>query len=186
MQLRSLTVSLLAAASLAAAQFKVTMPAAENWWVAGSTNVLAWDCQAANAPQTFTVLITNQDLSQYPAPLAIIAIQNNYDCSILITQNQASQAPGTGYEILLANPLNNTDVYARSEQFEIKRLGERYPSQEAAASSSASAAAASASASKAASEGKDNKDNGAVASGRVAAAFLMGAVGVVGGALAIL
>ena len=43
-------------------------------------------------------------------PLAIIAIQKNYDCSIMITQDQSNQAAGTGYQVYLANPINNTDV----------------------------------------------------------------------------
>jgi len=40
----------------------------------------------------------------------VIAIQKNYDCSITITQDQANQPVGTGWTVLLANPLNNTDV----------------------------------------------------------------------------
>jgi hypothetical protein len=40
----------------------------------------------------------------------VIAIQQNYDCSITISQDQANQAVGTGWTVLLANPLNNTDV----------------------------------------------------------------------------
>jgi hypothetical protein len=44
------------------------------------------------------------------APQAILAIQQNADCSKLITQEQSAQTPATGYSILLANPLNSTDV----------------------------------------------------------------------------
>ena len=44
------------------------------------------------------------------APLAIIAQENNFDCSKTITQDQANQPAGTGYTILLADPLNNTNV----------------------------------------------------------------------------
>lgn len=42
--------------------------------------------------------------------MPIIAILNNFDCSKEITQDQANQAAGTGYTILLANTLNSTDV----------------------------------------------------------------------------
>lgn len=44
------------------------------------------------------------------APLAIIAEQANADCIKSITQDQANQPAGTGYTVLLANPLNNTQV----------------------------------------------------------------------------
>jgi len=114
--------------SLAAAQLTVTNPSASIWWVAQSQNVLAWTCNTS--PQTeFTVLITNQDKTKYPSPLAFIAIQQNFQCSIVITQDQANQPAGQGWQILFANPLNNTDVYATSDVFEIKPLGSAYPSQ---------------------------------------------------------
>lgn len=186
MQTRSFVVSLLAAASLVAAQFRVTMPGSNNWWVARSTNVLEWTCREANAPAQFTVLIGNSDPTILVQPLAIIAQQNNFDCSIIITQDQANQAAGQGYTIYLANPLNNTDVYAASEPFEIKPLGSLYPTQQAAAASSASAAAASASAAAQASNGNgDGKNSGAlsVRSG-VIGGMAAGVVGLVGGMVA--
>ncbi|KAF5336355.1 hypothetical protein D9611_006599 [Ephemerocybe angulata] len=181
MQFRSIAISVVAVASMAAAQLTVTTPSAANWWVAKSTNVLQWSCKADNVPQTFTVLIGNQNPAVLVQPLAIIAIQNNYDCSVLITQDQANQAAGTGYEVLLANPINNTDVYARSEAFEIKPLGSLYPTQQAEQVASASAAAASASTTAASSSTK--KGNSAAGLG---ASLVLAAAGVVGGVLAVL
>jgi hypothetical protein len=183
MQFRSLALAALAMASTAVAQLKIKNPNSQNWWVAKSTNVLEWSCNEANVPQQFTVLVSNQNPAILVSPLAIIAIQQNYQCSILVTQDQANQAPGTGYEILLANPLNNTDVYARSEPFEIKPLGSLYPTQQAAAISSSSAAAAAAAATGKADGTTSNNKNGAATIG---ANLLAGAVGVIGGALALL
>jgi len=54
--------------------------------------------------------VNNADPKILVAPIAVIAIQKNYDCSITITQDQANQPVGTGWTVLLANPLNNTDV----------------------------------------------------------------------------
>ena len=46
-------------------------------------------------------------------PLAIIAIQENFDCSLELTQQQdANLVPGSGYIVQLANPFNSTDVRA--------------------------------------------------------------------------
>jgi hypothetical protein len=147
-------------ATFAAAQaqnaFNITNPTPDIWWVAKSTNVLAWDCQssAAVAINNFTVLINNISPSVFVGPLAFIAIQNNDDCSVTVTQDQVSQPAGTGYILSFANPLNNTDVYTMS-QFEIKPLGSLYPSQ---VSSSASAASGTAVASSSASA--SSKSNG--------------------------
>jgi len=149
-------------ATLSAAQspnaFNITNPTSELWWVAKSTNVLSWDCQSQQASDinNFTVLISNINPAIFPAALAIIAIQQNFQCSITISQNQADQPAGTGNILLFANPLNNTDVYTTSEQFEIKALGSLYPSQ---VSSSASGASGTAAASASASAGSNK--NGA-------------------------
>jgi len=96
------------------------------WWIANSENNIVWTCDAS--PYTnFTILITNQNLSVFAGPIAIVAIENNYDCSRTITQDQANQPAGTGYIIQLASPFNETDVYAQSQPFEIKALGSAYP-----------------------------------------------------------
>ncbi|KAF8908542.1 hypothetical protein CPB84DRAFT_1843438 [Gymnopilus junonius] len=106
----------------------VTSPSSSIWWVAKSQNVLSWTCANTTFPQ-FTVLVANSDPTILVSPLAIIAQQDNFDCSIIVTQDQSNQAAGQGWTILLANPLNNTDVYATSQPFEIKPLGSLYPSQ---------------------------------------------------------
>ena len=54
--------------------------------------------------------LANSNPSILVQPIAIIAIEQNYDCSKTITQQQSSQPASTGYTIQLANPLNNTDV----------------------------------------------------------------------------
>jgi len=129
-------------ATFAAAQnstsFSILTPSASIWWVAQSENVMSWDCKSpqAIADVDFTILI--QTPTTPPTlPLAIIAIQKNDACTITVSHDKSNQAPGTGYVLLLANTLNNTDVYATSQPFEIKALGSLYPSQ---VSSSASAA----------------------------------------------
>ncbi|KAF5383180.1 hypothetical protein D9615_004898 [Tricholomella constricta] len=111
----------------AAAEFKILSPGADVWWVAKSLNTLTWTCKDPAALQTFTVLVANKDQKVLTAPIAIIGVQNNFDCSKTITQDQISAPPGTGYTILFANTLNQTDVFAKSEEFEIKPLGSAYP-----------------------------------------------------------
>ncbi|KAK0483240.1 hypothetical protein IW261DRAFT_1305012, partial [Armillaria novae-zelandiae] len=132
------------------ADLKVTSPSADIWWVAQSTNVIAWTCNDSPYSE-FTILITNPDTSVLTSALAIVAIEPNYDCSKILTQQQVSMPASTGYILQLANPLNSSQVYAASDPFEIKALGAAYPSTSAAVQSatgslaSASASAASAS-----------------------------------------
>jgi len=149
---KALLPSLFLATFVVAQGFKITAPSSAIWWVANSQNELDWDCNsaAAQADQkqsggTFTVLINHPD---FAAALAIIAQEPNADCKKSITIDQANQKPGQNYTVLLADPRNNTNVFATSEPFEIKPLGSQYPSQ---VSSSASAASGTATASSSAS-----------------------------------
>lgn len=158
--------------------------------VAQSSNTLAWTCDTSTY-SNFTVLsvtlvflvhveltlrlsssLANSNPSILVQPIAIIAIEPNYDCSKTITQQQASQPPSTGYTVLLANPLNSSDVrafsftfvscwysvifleqvYATSQSFEIKALGSSYPA--TSASSSPTGTSGSSSASPSSSTGK--------------------------------
>ncbi|KAF8157124.1 hypothetical protein B0H34DRAFT_712285 [Crassisporium funariophilum] len=115
-------------AAFVAAEFAITKPSADIWWVAESLNEIAWTCQESPA-ESFTVLVNNKDPKIAVAPQAVIAIQKNADCSITISQNQANQPVGTGWTILLADIFNSSHVYATSQEFEIKPLGSLYPSQ---------------------------------------------------------
>jgi len=137
---------LLASFGGVATGLQVTSPSSSIWWVAKSFNLIAWTCNDSQYA-TFTILINNTDPTVLTAPIAVIAIQNNYDCSITITQDQANQPVGTGWTVLLANPLNNTDVYATSEPFEIKALGSAYPSQASGTSGNVTASSSGSAAS---------------------------------------
>jgi len=114
--------------SVVNADLVITQPSSDIWWVAKSQNVIAWTCRDTSIVD-FTILVNNADPKLAVAPLAVIAIQQNFQCSIVITQDQANQPAGTGWTILFADPLNNTNVYATSQPFEIKPLGSAYPSQ---------------------------------------------------------
>jgi len=133
----------------ASADLKITSPSADKWWVAQSQNLISWTCQNTTV-QSFTVLVGNQDPKITVSPQAIISVQPNFQCSILVTQDQANQPAGTGWQIFFADILNITNYLAISDPFEIRALGSAYPPQTtsdvATASGSGSASAASATA----------------------------------------
>jgi len=135
-------------ASFAAAQatlFKITQPSSSIWWVAESQNVMAWDCQADPSISNFTVLINNTTPAVLSGSLAIISQLDNNICSYALSQSQVNQAAATGYMLVFANPLNNSDVYATSELFEIKALGSAYPTTSSSLAASGTATSSSSS-----------------------------------------
>jgi len=106
--------------------FDIINPNSTVWWVANSVNVMRWDCDSPQAKNVnnFTVLFQTPTTP----PLAIVAIQNNDQCSITISKEKVNAPAANGYFLLLADPRNNTNVYAKSQPFEIKALGSAYPS----------------------------------------------------------
>ncbi|KAI0702018.1 hypothetical protein C8T65DRAFT_579375 [Cerioporus squamosus] len=175
----ALSATLVALASGAAAQLEVIAPGGPNlWWVAESDNVVTWTCKTS--PYTnFTVSIANTNVNVLTAPQPFISQQNNFDCSKLITKDQVNMPPGTGYTIQLANPFNLTDVYAESQQFEIKALGAAYPASSAtptlggsATGSAAGSASATGAAASSTASGQNNGASGLSAPGTLAAAAL--------------
>ncbi|KAG6330142.1 hypothetical protein ID866_8946 [Astraeus odoratus] len=118
------TTALLGAAS---AQLTITNPSSSSWW-----GMLTFHRILVYSP------IANSDPTILVSPIAIISVQENYDCSKQITQQQSSQPAATGYTILLANTLNSSDVYATSDSFEIKAQGSSYPATTSSAASATS------------------------------------------------
>jgi len=141
---RSLALASAAFLGVVSAQLTITSPSANDWWVAQSLNTLSWTCDTSPY-QNYTILLTNTNPSILPAPLAIIAVQYNFDCSKTITQQQSAQPAGTGYTVQFASTVNSTDVYASSEPFEIKALGSSYPTTTSSVGGSATGTSASAS-----------------------------------------
>ncbi|WWC89257.1 uncharacterized protein L201_004178 [Kwoniella dendrophila CBS 6074] len=118
------------------AQLTVTEPRTDHWWVAQSLNTLAWD---GSTPDQFSVFLSNSDTNVLTSLLALTSVTYAYDRSKTI--NPGGITPSGGYTILLTNPLNSSDVYAKSETFEIKAVGSNYPAQVSAPASAASGSA---------------------------------------------
>jgi len=132
-----IAVAVVAFAALAQAQLTIDNPSSSRWWVADSQNTLSWSCKTS--PYTnWTVLITNQTPTTFNGPLALIAVQYNYDCSKTMIPGAELKA-ATGYVMNFANTLNSSDIWASSEPFEVKVVGSTYPAQETVSEIDASA-----------------------------------------------
>jgi hypothetical protein len=121
--------ALVAAALAASAQaaLTITAPSSSHWWIAESVNNIEWNCGNGN-PSSYTVMITNSDVKVLTSPLAIVGVLNDFICSFSYTPGTELRA-APGYTLSLTNPLNNTQIYASSEVFEIKPKGSTYPPQ---------------------------------------------------------
>ncbi|KAG9039195.1 hypothetical protein FRB95_011780 [Tulasnella sp. JGI-2019a] len=116
----------------ASAAISIIAPSADYWWVAESQNLYSWTCGASNNGgfTNFTVLLNNANPATFHGPQALVSIQWDYDCSVLLPATDvAGIAAGTGYTLSFANVYNQTDVIATSAPFEIKAIGSAYAPQ---------------------------------------------------------
>ncbi|BEJ14846.1 hypothetical protein CspHIS471_0406130 [Cutaneotrichosporon sp. HIS471] len=116
------TFALLANAASALAAISVIQPSKDLWWVNNGINTLAWTGSAP--PNDFVVMLSNPDIKLLTTDSAIGSIAQTFMFSLTILPVKWNA--GTGYTIKLVNPLNGTEVYAQSEQFEIKAEGSTY------------------------------------------------------------
>ncbi|KZV76721.1 hypothetical protein PENSPDRAFT_673350 [Peniophora sp. CONT] len=152
--LRALAAAFLVASAAAADTFSVLAPGGPNvWWVAESQNTLTWTCHTNPPAQVFQLLLNNTNVNILPSPMAILANLNNADCSHTITTQQAALTPSTGYTIVLADQLDQTKIYATSQEFEVKALGATYPAASATPTEGGSSASATGSATGSAASG---------------------------------
>ncbi|KAG7558326.1 hypothetical protein FFLO_02796 [Filobasidium floriforme] len=118
--LSTLTLALLGSA---AAQFTITSPTSEIFWISDSDNVVSWTGTSPAAQ--FTVFIANPNVNLLTDRTPIVAILDAFRGSYLL--NPGALPAGTGYTIQLTDTLNSTNIYAESEAFELKPAGSAYP-----------------------------------------------------------
>jgi hypothetical protein len=115
----------LAVSTLATVQ--VLAPGPDYWWVADSTDLLIWDCHDPSALSTYTVFVSNPNVALLTDQTAIIDSLDNSVCSFDVPANQDVELKvGTGYILLLTDPLNSTNVIGQSQPFEVKAMGTPY------------------------------------------------------------
>ncbi|KAL1406990.1 hypothetical protein Q8F55_006403 [Vanrija albida] len=106
---------------------KINYPDSQNWWINGVANTLAWsgDTPKPDTTGTFVAWLSNPDVNLLSGVQALTAQTPTYQTSLAISALE--QKPGAGYVIQFSNALNQTDVWAKSEPFEIKAKGSNYP-----------------------------------------------------------
>ncbi|KZT63835.1 hypothetical protein DAEQUDRAFT_85945 [Daedalea quercina L-15889] len=170
--------TLAAIVSGATAQLSILSPGGPNlWWVDDEVNDVTWTC-STSPYENFTVLLDNSNSSILTSPYAFVAEQPNYQCSVEIYSYQLATFPAAdGYTILFANILNSSDVYATSEEFELKPQNAAYPASSATPTGTGSATA---SASGTASASASSTSGSSQKSGAAAMAAPMGGLAMIG------
>ncbi|KAJ7207245.1 hypothetical protein GGX14DRAFT_636801 [Mycena pura] len=116
-----------ASAAISNGGLKILAPGGDNlWWLVGMGNNIVWTCGESTFSQ-FTVSINNSDISLLTDIQAIISQEQNFNCDQLVTPNDVNVPVGDGYTIVLADPLNGTNVYAVSDPFSVKPVSVGYP-----------------------------------------------------------
>ncbi|KAF7349422.1 hypothetical protein MSAN_01732100 [Mycena sanguinolenta] len=96
------------------------------WWLANQPNNIKWTCEQTAFPD-FTIWINNSNTTLLTAITPLIAIEQNFNCDLLVSAELVTMPIGTGYTIVLTDPTNGTNVYASSAEFEIKALSAGVP-----------------------------------------------------------
>jgi len=119
-------------ASVSNGGLSILVPGGPNlWWLAGQQNNLIWTCGQSTFT-TFEIWINNSDVTLLTAITPLLSIEQNFNCEQGISPDLIAAVPvGTGYTIVLADPANSTNVYAVSDQFEVKPLASGYPASSA-------------------------------------------------------
>ncbi|KAG8859361.1 hypothetical protein FRB96_004576 [Tulasnella sp. 330] len=185
--LATLFVVAVSALYVTAQSITIIAPSADYWWVANSQNLYSWTCgsQYNGGYTNFTVLINNANPATFPGPLALVSIQWDYDCSVLIPATGVEAIPaGTGYTLSFANVYNQTDIIATSAPFEVKPVGSAYaPQPSGVASATVTAGANQTGTASSTSTSTSTTKSSAMATNPAAAGFLTIAMALIGSAL---
>ncbi|KAL5514300.1 hypothetical protein ACEPAG_2388 [Sanghuangporus baumii] len=175
---------LAALATSVSAQLTILSPGGPDlWWVANSENNIVWTCNTSPV-QNFSILVANSNPSVLVSPLAVVAVQQNFDCSRTLTTQQVNFTTGTGYTVIFADPINSTNVYAQSQEFEVRSAGSPYPDPSSTPTGSGSASATGSGSGTATASGSEASASNSAAVVQVASPKALGALLV--GALAML
>ncbi|EJD39209.1 hypothetical protein AURDEDRAFT_187498 [Auricularia subglabra TFB-10046 SS5] len=120
-------IAALAFLAVARAAVDVIAPGPDVWWVAGSNNLLIWECNDNDVIPRYTVFATHPDKTILTDRTPLIAELDNTQCSHEITQGEvAPLRPAQGYIIQMCDPLNNTHILGVSQPFEVKAANSPY------------------------------------------------------------
>ncbi|KAH9056610.1 hypothetical protein EDB87DRAFT_1833641 [Lactarius vividus] len=106
--------------SAAFATISISGPSASQYWVQNTSNTIQWTYNTGD-PNPVDIIITNQNNQTLNGDFSIARFVPVSQESFTVTN--VTLRPGTGYQVVFVNPVNTTDVYANSSNFEVKASG---------------------------------------------------------------
>lgn len=108
------------AALASADNITILYPSSQYWLVAETPQQVIWTYDVA--PQQFSIYLNNKNLSIVNIALTSNVVTNGKNASVVITLNPSQYDQGD-YYITFSSIGNISDVYATSENFELKKPG---------------------------------------------------------------
>ncbi|KAL5533130.1 hypothetical protein ACEPAF_4906 [Sanghuangporus sanghuang] len=142
------TLALLAAASSALA-ITIDTPSPESYWVQNTSNTISWSFSSSD-PNPVDIIVSNSNSSYLNGNFSIATSVDLSNGTFTVTN--VTLVVASGYTVSFLNISNSDQVYASSEQFEVKASGTT-PASVSSASASPTATSAGGTASGSASSG---------------------------------
>jgi len=157
----------------------ITSPSSDAFWVQGTSNVINWSFSSGD-PNPVDITVTNSNSSLLNGAFSIARNLDASNGSFTVTNVTLRVAQG--YVVNFVNGTNNTQIFASSGQFEVKKPGTPKSNATTTASgSSASSTSPSSSGSNSASSGSasstTSSSRGAASSGAAVRANAVGFLG---------
>ncbi|KAI0259482.1 hypothetical protein BC834DRAFT_846706 [Gloeopeniophorella convolvens] len=95
-------------------------PSASQFWVQNISNTISWSFSQGD-PSPVDIIVTNGDNRTLNGDFSIARFVNVSQETFTVTN--VTLLTGTGYQVVFINPINSTQVYANSSDFEVKAPG---------------------------------------------------------------
>ncbi|KAI0051274.1 hypothetical protein FA95DRAFT_1554609 [Auriscalpium vulgare] len=135
--------------ALAAATISINGPSSSAYWVQNTSNTISWSF-AQGDPNPVSMVITNAENTTLNGAFYIAEFVNVSQESFTVTN--VTLLPASNYQVVFVNPLNASQVYANSSDFDVRDPGTP-PAQTPGSSSTSGSASSSSSPSSSASTG---------------------------------
>jgi len=98
----------------------ITTPSPSSYWVQNTTNYIQWQ-YASGDPSPVDIIITNGNSSFLNGEFSIAQFVDLSQKSVTVTN--VTLKVGTGYVASFTNPQNHSQIYATSQQFDVRTPG---------------------------------------------------------------
>ncbi|KAI0339162.1 hypothetical protein BDW22DRAFT_1362128 [Trametopsis cervina] len=134
------TLALLPAAAFG---LSISDPSTSGYWVQNTSNTIHWSFNSGD-PSPVDIIVVNGDNATLNGPFSIAQFVDTSTMSFTVTN--VTLKVGSGFEVQFVSPQNHSQVFASSQDFDVKTPGTPPPQTSSDNSTSSSSSSASSSA----------------------------------------